>query len=328
MIKFNPFTGNFDLVGEAGTSSSAPDASTTVKGLVQLAGDLAGTAASPTVPGLAGKANTTHVHSAADITTGTLPTSRGGTGTTSNVGTGSLVFATSPTFAGIPTAPTATAGTNTTQLATTAFVTTAVAGAGGGSGDVVGPASSNDEGVVRFDGTTGKLVQDSLFSINDFGGMTIAGTGGLYATGAQVELRQAGDNYGATSLKMQNRVGSNGALFTNEGLGLTDLGFSNTSGYQMNFRYEARNDGSIDVRNAPYGELQIIDNSTSVGGSFSFPMKVGRGVAAFPTQDVVDIGVGDLQVSTNGKGLVQKSPDGTLWRLSVSNTGVPSWATV
>jgi hypothetical protein len=36
----------------------------------------------------------------------------------------------SPAFTGVPTAPTATAGTNTTQLATTAFVSTAVSGAG------------------------------------------------------------------------------------------------------------------------------------------------------------------------------------------------------
>jgi len=36
-------------------SAGAPDASTTIKGLVRLAGDLGGTAASPTVPGLAGK---------------------------------------------------------------------------------------------------------------------------------------------------------------------------------------------------------------------------------------------------------------------------------
>lgn len=37
----------------------------------------------------------------------------------------------SPEFTGTPTAPTASAGTNTTQIATTAFVQTAVAGAGG-----------------------------------------------------------------------------------------------------------------------------------------------------------------------------------------------------
>jgi hypothetical protein len=42
-------------------------------------------------------------------------------------GTGALVFADSPALAGTPTAPTATAGTNTTQLATTAFVRAEVA---------------------------------------------------------------------------------------------------------------------------------------------------------------------------------------------------------
>lgn len=42
----------------------------------------------------------------------------------------SLAPIASPTFTGTPKAPTATAGTNTTQLASTAFVTTAVAAAG------------------------------------------------------------------------------------------------------------------------------------------------------------------------------------------------------
>jgi hypothetical protein len=41
-------------------------------------------------------------------------------------GTGALVFASSPALAGTPTAPTAAAGTNTTQVATTAFVQSAV----------------------------------------------------------------------------------------------------------------------------------------------------------------------------------------------------------
>lgn len=34
-------------------------------------------------------------------------------------------------------------------------------GGGGGSGDVVGPASAQDNSIARFDGTTGKLIQDS-----------------------------------------------------------------------------------------------------------------------------------------------------------------------
>jgi len=43
---------------DSAVSGIAPDATTTSKGIIQLAGDLGGTSASPTVPGLATKANT------------------------------------------------------------------------------------------------------------------------------------------------------------------------------------------------------------------------------------------------------------------------------
>ena len=49
-------------------AATVADATTISKGIVQLAGDLAGTAAAPTVPGLAGKANTSHAHAIADTT--------------------------------------------------------------------------------------------------------------------------------------------------------------------------------------------------------------------------------------------------------------------
>jgi len=53
------------------TGAGGTDATTTAKGIIQLAGDLAGTAAAPTVPGLAGKANTIHTHTATDISNST-----------------------------------------------------------------------------------------------------------------------------------------------------------------------------------------------------------------------------------------------------------------
>ena len=68
-------------------ASVTPNATTSVKGIVKLAGDLGGTADLPTVPALVTKANLA-----------------------------------SPALTGTPTAPTAPAGTNTTQIATTAFV--------------------------------------------------------------------------------------------------------------------------------------------------------------------------------------------------------------
>ena len=54
--------------------------------------------------------------------TGTLPVLNGGTGSTTSTGTGAVVRAENPTLVGTPAAPTAVLGTNTTQIATTAFV--------------------------------------------------------------------------------------------------------------------------------------------------------------------------------------------------------------
>ena len=45
----------------------------------------------------------------------------------------------SPTFTGVPAAPTATAGTSTTQIATTEFVSAAVSAGGGGSSATIHP---------------------------------------------------------------------------------------------------------------------------------------------------------------------------------------------
>lgn len=56
-----------------------------------------------------------------------------------------------------------------------------LASAAGASGDVVGPASATDNAIVRFDGTTGKLVQNSVVTIADSTG-DISGVGVLNAT--------------------------------------------------------------------------------------------------------------------------------------------------
>lgn len=58
--------------------------------------------------------------------TGVLSVTHGGTGTTTSTGAGSVVLSNSPELSGIPTAPTASLGTNSGQIATTAFVASAV----------------------------------------------------------------------------------------------------------------------------------------------------------------------------------------------------------
>jgi hypothetical protein len=103
-IKFNPFTGNFDLVGSAG---SAPATWGSITGTLsaqtdlQSALDLKANLISPsfTTPNL-GTPSAGVLTNATGLpidggTTGTLPAVRGGTGTASNFTTGSIVFAAS-----------------------------------------------------------------------------------------------------------------------------------------------------------------------------------------------------------------------------------------
>lgn len=72
-------------------------------------------------------------------------------------------------------------GSGVTATASGDAVTVNVTGGGGGGGDVTGPASSTDNAIVRFDGTTGKLVQNSVVTIADTTG-DISGVGQLNAT--------------------------------------------------------------------------------------------------------------------------------------------------
>lgn len=63
-------------------------------------------------------------------------------------------------------------GTNTQDYVTKGQLDSALISAG--SGDVVGPGSSTDNAVARYDLATGKLIQNSLVTISDVGSITLA----------------------------------------------------------------------------------------------------------------------------------------------------------
>lgn len=87
----------------------------------------------------------------------------------------------SPAFTGTPTAPTAAAGTNTTQIATTAFVQTAVSAAGGGvtmqtsSYTATASVSTIPIGISGFDASKDALLVfiNGLFALGKY---TVSGT--------------------------------------------------------------------------------------------------------------------------------------------------------
>ena len=100
---------------------------------------------------------TTHV-------SGTLPIANGGTNGTATPTAGAVAYGTGAAYA--------------FSLAGTAGQVLISGGAGSptwvnyGAGDVTGPASSTDNAIARFDQTTGKIIQNSVVTIDDTGNLS------------------------------------------------------------------------------------------------------------------------------------------------------------
>jgi hypothetical protein len=128
---------------------------------------------------------------------------------TDETGTGSVVFSNSPALTGTPTAPTAPAGTNTTQIATTSFVQASLSGSG--LGDMLRAVyDSNSDGSVNSAdkwntsrtltiGSAGKSVDGTSnvsWSLSEIGvnnsTLTLATSG--IATGSQTWTANQGSN--------------------------------------------------------------------------------------------------------------------------------------
>jgi hypothetical protein len=83
-----------------------------------------------------------------------------------------------------------------------------------GAGDVDGPSSATDNAVARFDGTTGKLIQNSLVTIDDSGNISTSGT----VDGVDVSDHSARhDPGGVDALTTAAAVGLNAGSTNTEG---------------------------------------------------------------------------------------------------------------
>jgi hypothetical protein len=102
----------------------------------------------------------------------------------------------------------------------------------GGAGDVVGPASSTDNALSRFDGTTGKLIQNSTVVLDDNGNLSNVNSVGFDTTPATVPAVVGtmswddGDGVTSTLLKGGNVTLQNGTqeyarVFNDSGATLT-----------------------------------------------------------------------------------------------------------
>jgi flagellar motility protein MotE (MotC chaperone) len=212
-----------DYVDQVATSATVVDADATTKGKIQLAGDLSGTAAVPTVPGLAQKEDVGNksVSVSTDATSNTkYPSVKAvkdyvdlaTTGVALQASLNNKADLNSPVFTGTPSLPTGTtgvtqtSGNNSTALATTAFVQTAMASA------TVVDANTSTKGKIQLAGDLGgtgtnaaaPVISDNAIStakiangaVTDakFSGSLSVGKGGTGATTLTGILKGNGTN--------------------------------------------------------------------------------------------------------------------------------------
>ena len=178
-------------------------------------------------------------------------------------------------------------------------------GGGGGGGDVVGASSSTDNAIARFDGTTGKLVQNSGVKITDAGMVGIGTTPSelldIYtSTGSSKILLQAPN--GSALIRLKGILSSDWQVGTDVTTG--DFLFRDQANL-TNPVYIQRNSAANSLYIKSPGDIGIGLTSPSakldVNGTFR-----SRGTAIFNSQIIDNVGSSgtDGQVLKKVGGLV------------------------
>jgi hypothetical protein len=168
-----------------------------------------------------------------------------------------------------------------------------------GTGDVVGPASATDNAVARFDTTTGKLIQNSVVSIDDAGVVT-----------------------GVTQLNVDNlRLDGNtvSSTDTNGNINLTPNG----TGVVVTPTIRASGSGGIALQNSGGTSIISLGGGGGVNATIAAPVNIGTNSA-----DYIDIagGTGTTTQTAAGSSTninVNIVPKGT-GRLQASGVSVPT----
>lgn len=199
-------------------------------------------------------------------------------------------------------------------------------GGGGGGGDVVGPASSTDKAVVRFDGITGKIIQNGVAIETDLGsinsqdgtaalptfGFLSAGGVGVYLT-AGGALAFSNGSIGWVSLDNSGTFSSFGSFIstndTTQGGAQIVTSVSSAISYVVlnnNFQIvitdtAAPRTVTLSATAAQYQQFRIKDGSFAAGTN-NITVSVAGGVKTIDglTSQVININGGYMTVMYDG----------------------------
>lgn len=206
----------------------------------------------------------------------------------------------SPALTGTPTAPTASSGTNTTQIATTAFVTSAMAAAGAGTVTSVAVTSS-DATVTGSPITSSGTIDIALNTVS----VAKGGTGQTSYTDGQLLI---GNSSGNTLTKATLTAGS-GVSITN-GNGSITIAATGTSGVSTfsagstGLTPSTATSGAITLG----GTLAVANGGTGSTSASGARTNLGLGTIATQNSSAVTItggsisGITDLAIADGGTG--------------------------
>lgn len=219
----------------------------------------------------------------------------------------------------------------------------------GGGGNVIGPGSATDNAIVRFDGTTGGLIQNSAITISDSGTLS-----GVLQINAQTLNRTGGDLTietttsgnvvinGATAttiqgLKYPTVDGTSGQVLTTDGLGTLTFQSSVDNSYTI-----VQDDG-VDLTqrlklNFVGATVTAVDDSANARTNVTFAASLNS-LATFNTNGLITqtaantytgrtvTGTANVITVTNGNG-VSGNPTITIANTYAGQTSITTLGTI
>jgi hypothetical protein len=206
----------------------------------------------------------------------------------------------------------------------------------GGSGDVVGPGSSTDNAIARYDGTTGKLLQDSLVKVDDTGNVN-APNNGFYkgrnlADTVDVDLigvdsadniiigESTGYNVRVKSANLISDVDGQ----CNLGSGANSFGTLYVAGVGTLLQWVSNNATLRTAAAAVTFAINLLSGDSSAGNSGNVTVASGSATGGNSGDVILQSGGA---TGTRGKVRVRNSTEGPAGHILVSNdtTGGTSW---
>lgn len=203
----------------------------------------------------------------------------------------------SPALTGVPTAPTAVAGTNTTQIATTEYVETAIGAGGGSPPETFGVTRAAAQSIAN--GSTATLLFDTevwdsstLWTLGDPGKITFsADSAGNWLIQGQIQIGASGSGYryielrknGGTQISLTTITGVNGGDPTSVSINAShafvngdyiELRVYQNSGLALDVtaqlsghRPEASSGGAVDSVNGQTGVVVLSKSDVGLGNA-------------------------------------------------------------